>query len=451
MKINKKYDFSHENVNFGFEYLPTKPCKTTINDIVNSVKQNIVIYDYNNRVLSEITSTATNLLNDSNIIFVALTNIRELKEINNNGVKSGFFRSTKEESDYAIIIVDKKSIFLALSSTLIFKCDQSIIDETFNYINYIIWNKSYYEMLQGTMTEVKEIRHSVVKPTFSKLITKNNLLENKLIAGTVDFNLTNGIKYILNETFLKNSILLNKRISSLAKTKDKTYINIFSNMYAEIDYDDCIELGKSFSNTSLNKLIGKEVWIEGNKFLVKDNKIINKSIILPIDQYTEYKPDFDLYLSDLNKFQYLYVEVIVFVSVIQIDSTFKKDKRYSDREKLINRINSETDRLLIIFDDEKETLDNIINETRLIEKIKVFNNFIDNHEIGLKPLKTNNKKNSIKKISINISDLVLPPKNIGELFEKNNDMYFAINDIKQINAAKVFLKKNNLRAILVLR
>ena len=105
--------------------------------------------------------------------------------------------------------------------------------------------------------------------------------------------------------------------------------------------------------------------------------------------------------------------------------------------------------MIKLFEDDEKTLNQIKSESRIVEKVKKYNAFIDNNEAGLKVLKTKKNKKSFKKVIFNENDIVVPNEIIGVLYDKNKELYFALEDEKQIKKAKEFLKEHNLEAVMV--
>ena len=179
MRKEKQFNYSNEIVQFGFLYNNKVKSKITLKSIIDSVDQSIVVYDFNNIILSNIASEASELLNDNSKLFIALTSDNELRKLMDSGVKTGFIRSTSKSADGAIIIVDKENMYFATSKDIIFESYKNAIPEVFNYINYLIWNTASYEILQGQMNDFKGIRNSILKQVFDKLIKKIEVNKKK--------------------------------------------------------------------------------------------------------------------------------------------------------------------------------------------------------------------------------------------------------------------------------
>jgi len=449
MRKEKQFNYSNEIVHFGFLYNNKKSSKVTLKSIVDSVEQSIVVYDYNNILLSSIASEANVLLNDKNKLFIALTNDNELRKLMDSGVKTGFIRSTNKATNGAIIIVDKTKLYYATSNDIIFESYKKYIPEVFNYINYLIWNTASYEILQGQMNDVKGIRHSIVKPVFETLITREEVAKKDIIGATEDIVQGSGFNYIHKEEHVVNSVVIDSSVTSIAKVSQFAYIKVFEDAYLQVKYDNCIELAESFDNLTYEELVGKPAWIDGRKIIIEKNFEINKTLELPLDSYKDFEPDFKKYINNNQIGKYTTINVIVDIVPMKIDSSYKVSNRYKEREEIGNMIDANVDKLIKLFEDDEKALNHIKSESRLVEKAKKYNAFIDNNEAGLKVLKTKRNKNSFKKVIVKENDISVPNGIIGVLYDKNNDLYLALEDEKQIKKAKEFLKENNLDAVMV--
>ena len=449
MRKEKQFDYSNDIVQFGFLYNNKKNSKVTLKSIIDSVEQSIVVYDYNNILLSSIASEANVLLNDNNKLFIALTSDSELRKLMDSGVKTGFIRSTSKTATGAIIIVDKTKMYYATSKNVIFESYKSSIPEVFNYINYLIWNTASYEIIQGQMNDVKGIRHSIVKPIFEKLITKEEVAKKNIIGATEDIQQGLGLKYIHKEEHVINSIVIDPSVTSIARTSRFAYIKVFEEVYLQVKYDNCIEQAESFDNLTYHDLVGKSAWIDGKKTVIEENLKINKTLELPLDLYKDFEPEFEKYINNNQLGKYMTIDVVLDIQPMKIDSSYKISNRYKKREELIDTIDTNVGKLIKLFEDDEKVLNQIKSESRIVEKAKKYNAFIDNNEAGLKVLKTKKNKNPFKKVIVNENDIAVPNEIIGMLYEKNKDLYFALEDEKQIKKAKEFLKEHNMEAVMV--
>ena len=366
-----------------------------------------------------------------------------------SGVKTGFIRSTSKTATGAIIIVDKTKMYYATSKNVIFESYKSSIPEVFNYINYLIWNTASYEIIQGQMNDVKGIRHSIVKPIFEKLITKEEVAKKNIIGATEDIQQRLELKYIHKEEHVINSIVIDPSATSIARTSRFAYIKVFEEVYLQVKYDNCIEQAESFDNLTYHDLVGKQAWIDGKKTVIEENLKINKTLELPLDLYKDFEPEFEKYINNNQLGKYMTIDVVLDIQPMKIDSSYKISNRYKKREELIDTIDTNVGKLIKLFEDDEKVLNQIKSESRIVEKAKKYNAFIDNNEAGLKVLKTKKNKNPFKKAIVNENNIAVPNEIIGMLYEKNKDLYFALEDEKQIKKAKEFLKEHNMEAVMV--
>jgi hypothetical protein len=143
------------------------------------------------------------------------------------------------------------------------------------------------------------------------------------------------------------------------------------------------------------------------------------------------------------------IDVILDIQPMKIDSSYKVSNRYKRRQEIIDSIDTNVDKLIKLFEDDEKLLNQIKSESRIVEKAKKYNAFIENNEAGLKVLKTKKNKNAFKKVIVNENDIAVPNEIIGKLYEKNNSLYFAVEDEKQIKKANEFLKQHNLEVVMV--
>lgn len=448
----KYIDNSERILPFGFHY-QDKSSKISIQSIVNSINDNVVIYDYNDVLLNKFLNQSSDFLNDKSKLFIGLTSKNSLIKLKDNGVKSGFFRSTDVKANHAIIIVDRRNAYIAIEKDKILKCNEKMTEELFDYINYLIWNLSSQELLQGYLSEVKEIRHSVLKPDFQNLSNKDSIDKSNLFSATLDFQATPAKKLLKNEENIDNSLaIINENIVSFCTTyNEKGYINIFDDVYCEVILDDSIITAISFKNEKLSSLVGKTIWFDGKKYSVEKNLKIEETIYKPVNEYAFYEPIYEDYINAEGNKMYANIEVEINVLPKKIDQSYQKSKRYEKRNQVNNEMNTKIDLLVNIFPDEEKQLQIIKEESRLTEKAKSYNDFVDKHQIGIKSLANKKKKDkSFSKIIFNEKDYLVPNEVVGKLYEKKDNLYLAIKDENKISQAMNFLKESNLKAELVL-
>lgn len=454
MVKTKSYDYKNEVIDFGFVYKGASENGKTIKEILNSTNQNCIIFDTKNIIFTKIITQLSEVFKDTSKILIGLADKRTFENIAKSGLKDGFFRSTNEQSYGAIIIIDQKKMYYAIDENTVFECSDDSVDEVFMYINFLLWNKSEHELLQGSINDVKEIRQSVVRPNFKKVVHKSQIeTEGYILASTNDFigNISNNLIY--SEDIIPNSTIVKKSIHSIAVKSDKCYIPFVEDLYLKANYNSNIELAHSFTNQTLSSLISKKIWINNQIFTVLKENVINVEERISLDQADSYLPDFDKYLDTNSKDKYLKTIININVLPMTLDNTYQKSPRYQKRIQMMNNIDNNI-RSLIKLKDDKEikdihTLNKILEETRISEKAKVYNDYVDKHESGLKAL--NNKKNSFSnKFLINEKDFTVPSDTTGVLYEKKNHLYLAVENESKLDSAVKFFKDNNLTGSVIL-
>ena len=147
MEYSKNYNYEQRKIPFGYIYKDSKS-SISLDEIISSVVNNIIIYDTNNYVLNDFLSSAQPLLNNQSKLVIGLIGDDDVRSLDSKGVKNGFFRSTNKKSNLAIIIVDKKKIYFAFDKNHIYLTNDSKKNDIYNYINHLIWSKSNLEFCQ---------------------------------------------------------------------------------------------------------------------------------------------------------------------------------------------------------------------------------------------------------------------------------------------------------------
>ena len=160
-----------------------------------------------------------------------------------------------------------------------------------------------------------------------------------------------------------------------------------------------------------------------------------------------YNPEFDSYEKEFKGIA-LELEVIVDVKPIKLDNSYNLSNRYKEIQKTEARLNESLSKLEKFGLDKQsqKQIDNIKSERLLINKVKMFNDFVANIDFGVDALK--NKKSSIQTINVNETDLVVPNELIGKLYSKSNKDYLATSESRLSDASK-WLKDNKMEAILI--
>ena len=67
MVVEQKYDFSNKKLDFGFSYKKTK-VNNNLQELINSIKENIIICDTENLAIDDFLSKASSILNSSKTV-----------------------------------------------------------------------------------------------------------------------------------------------------------------------------------------------------------------------------------------------------------------------------------------------------------------------------------------------------------------------------------------------
>ena len=358
---------------------------------------------------------------------------------------NGFFRSTNEKSNAAIIVIDKRDYYVSFNESTIFRIkNNNHISEIFEYINHIIWTKTIAEYCQGNLNNVKETRLSVVEPEFKGLVDNSN---HKY--GTKNFE--SKIELIFKEDNHSNgAYVLNNPIPDCYGDDFETlYVNLFKDCYYPIENWESLIKSKSYSNVSYGELVGKTIWKNGKTISINKEDSLSKNIYKALDEYKEFIPNYEKLAEEYNgycKTLHMHIEV----NPITIDSSYKIHASYGKINSYNNEINSSLKKIENMSPDKKilKQIESINNSRILYEKITKYNNFIDEIKLGDETLL--NKNTKLKKINFNEKDLIVPSEIIGKFYTKDKTLYLALNDESKIEQAKEWLKDNKMEAVLIL-
>ena len=114
MLKTKTFNYRDRVLDFGFVELEPKASNTNVEAIINSVKESLIVVDTKGLLMLDFLKRAEIFLNQNDKVLVGLTSDKIIAELKKNGVSNGFFRSTDEQFETGIVIVDKKDAFLAL-------------------------------------------------------------------------------------------------------------------------------------------------------------------------------------------------------------------------------------------------------------------------------------------------------------------------------------------------
>lgn len=111
MVVEQKYDFSNKKLDFVFSYKKTK-VNNNLQELINSIKENIIICDTENLAIDDFLSKASSILNSSKTV-IGLISDKALTSLKIKGVRNGFFRSTNTKINVAILIIDKTKYYIS--------------------------------------------------------------------------------------------------------------------------------------------------------------------------------------------------------------------------------------------------------------------------------------------------------------------------------------------------
>ena len=446
MLKTKTFNYRDNVLDFGFIELEPKATSTSLRSLANSVKESLIIVDTKGTFILDALKELENYLNQNERIIVGLTNDKVISELKKNGVQNGFFRSTNEQFETGLIILDKKEAMIILDINHIYRVPPRYVSEIFAYVNHVIWSKANYEQCQGSLKKVKEARLSVVVPPFLK---------------DIDINVPKYVYATESENHECNTLIINKEkevnrkakvssfvFNSIGLNEDVLLMNAFGNNYYPVSISDgSLFTSESFENITLKSLSGKRVWTKGKWFDVIEKETISKTIHVPLDQVNTYQPEFADYDKEYNG---LALELLVSVDIkpIKLDNSYSLSTRYKVIQKVENELNESILKLEKLDLDKKllKQLDSIKSERLLVNKVKMFNEFVSSKEFGVEAL--NNKKSPVSTINVNETDLIVPNELIGKLYFKNNKNYLATSESRLEDASK-WLNDNKMEATLI--
>lgn len=445
MERNFDFDFSNKTIEYCFVRENFKQNEYRLDDIIDKATTSIIIYDTNEIILKPFLKLAQDDLNSDDILIIGLVSDNSLLKLKEMGVVNGFFRSTNEKSNAAIIIIDKKEYYVAFNDTCIFRIKETnFLSEIFEYINHIMWTKTLTEYCQGNLNTIKETRLSVVEPQFKGLADNvNHKYGTKKIESKM--------KLVFKEDDLNAEayVLYDSIPDAYGDDFDTLYVNLFKDYYFPIENWETLIKSKSHSNVSYDELVGETIWINGKSITINKEDSISKTIYKPLDEYKEYIPNYEKIAEEYKgycKTLHMHIDV----KPITIDSSYKIYDSYRKIDSFQNEINSLLKKIENMSPDKKilKQIEAIKNSRMLSDMISKYNNFIDEIELGDKTLL--NKNTKLKKIIFNEKDLIVPSEIIGKLYTKENVLYLALNDESKVEQAKDWLKENKMEAVLIL-
>jgi len=455
MKHTYTFDNSNNIVKYGFDLIKPQATSISIEEILNNTSDGIIVFDTRNIVFNKLISKGSYFLNDTLKKFIGVVDAQTLQGLSKKGLKSGFIRSTKEDSKLAVIIADKSRVYLVVDEEHIFEAKSSVSSEIFNYINHIIWSKTDFEVIQGSEPSlVNSIRLSVVKPDFDKVKHLNDLKDLSFNESTSEFK---GSELLVN--LLKDSTKIThqiiKGIESVGITQKEMYLNPFEDYYVPTNNSESIYLAHSFSNVSLKSLLNKKVWIDGKEQPIDSNRVVSEVIYKPVDEYRNFKPDFNQFTSEMNDKFVCSIKVDIDVKPMTIDKSYSISKRYEKIKNVTAQIQTKLEDLKKLIADEKENkaihkqVEKVEKERNLSDKVKFYNQLIGDIKIGDDAL-LNKKDKRYQLISVSEKEILVPSDLVGKLYEKQNILFFGIKTEERIADAQKWLKDNKETATLVL-
>ena len=168
--------------------------------------------------------------------------------------------------------------------------------------------------------------------------------------------------------------------------------------------------------------------------MVKKEDEILKKVLLPLDEYKSYEPNFDEIAKSYNGFTTL-LKVKCEINPIELDSSYKIHPNYSNYKSLDSQVSNNLERLLKLDESKiNKVIKKIQDERSLSERIRKYNEIIKDKEFGVEALV--DKKNAFKQISFKEEDIIIPSDIIGKLYFKDKKNYFALKDESKIDDAK---------------
>ena len=446
MLRTKTFNYRDRVLDFGFIELEPKASNVSVESIIINVKESLIVVDTKGLFMLDFLKRAEIFLNQNEKVLVGLTSDKIISELKKNGVINGFFRSTDEQFETGIIIVDKKVAFLALDVNHIYDVPSRYIPEIFNFVNHVIWSKANYEQCQGSLKKVEDARLSVVIPSFL-----NDLdFETKKIKMATESTGKDGECLILakEKDVQRKAKVSPFDIKGLGVSEDVLSVNAFGNNYYPLSIGDgSIYTAESFENQTVGSLLGKKIWLKGKIYNVKEKEAIDDSVNVPLDEVETFEPDFDSGEKTFNGIA-LSLTVSIDVKPLKLDGSYALSNRYKTIQRVENELKESIAKLEKMDLDKKllKQLESIKSERLLPEKVKMYNAFVASKEFGVGAL--NNKKSPFSIINVNEDELNVPNELIGKLYTKQSMNYLATTK-ERVNDAKKWLKENKMEAVLI--
>lgn len=447
--LKKIFDRTSDIIPEGFLKLDKKSSKTTFENILEEYRTSLILVDTEGRFIKDAIVRVNARGNDDNLLIVGLVNNETLLKIKQDGIKNGFYRSTKEKINVGLIIVNKNKVFAALDIDNIFPiADSQSSKEIFENINHIIWSKTEKEYF-GTLKDVKDIRLSVIAPELSRAIepeydskydysSEGLMLNSKAII----------LKKPSNSKFNEMVVLENVSTNMFGNLTNMNF-EVFPDKYYPFNFGNNHFDYESFVERSVESLVGKEIVVNNKKYVVSKRESIEDNDSVYLDEFENYLPTFENVAKQFSGYTNE-LEVSVNVKAKRADSSYRLSKRYEIIQNVSKQIENglaTMEKLLSKNDGSLKRIDSIRKERNIAIRLKMFNDFVGDKEFGVASLR--DKKSPVSIISnVNGSDLVVPNDLIGTLYSLNNNLYLATS-LERITEAKKWLNENKVEARLI--
>ena len=188
-------------------------------------------------------------------------------------------------------------------------------------------------------------------------------------------------------------------------------LNVFDDYFYTIKFNDFFVKARSFNNKKIGELCSQgynSIWYNGNMVDILNSDSVNEYVYLPLDEYKDYNPNFEFYLSNYKKIT-LSVSINFEVNPIVIDASYKPSPKYDKINQYNLQLKNGIEKIKSLFGDDKKLskqIETIEKERNIFEKADLFNKFITENQAGVSSL--NNQKNNFKPIIVDQNDLIVP-------------------------------------------
>lgn len=447
--LTKIFNNEKQIIPSGFLPLHKDNSKVSFSSILSQYKSSLVFVDTEGVFIKD-AIIETNMWDiESKALIIGLVSNDVLLKLKQDGIKNGFYRSTAEKIGTGLIILNKTKVYSVLNIDSIYPiCDDSASKEIFQMINHIIWSKTDKEYF-GTLKEVKDIRLSVVAPDLKLNVIPNSENNYEFCSNTLFLNADTRILNKPISTPDRDYVVIENCASRMFGSFSKMNIEVFSNIYYPFILGDNQINYISFKDKQIGELVGKEILVSNKRHLVNAKDILEKDDHVYLEEYDNYEPNFESYLKQYDGYS-REIQINVVVHTITLDDTYQLSKKYQTIKDISAKIENGLVTIGKLLEDNEETakqINSIRKEKVLVERIKMFNELVNNKEFGVASL--NNKKSPVTAINgFNENDIKVPNEIIGVLYKKNNNDYLATS-MDKVKDALNWLKDNNIQANLI--